>query len=97
MKFSILTTAQLELDAAANYYRQQASDLDLDFVREAKKTFERSKANPLSYTKVSQNTRSASLRRFPYSVFYSCSDTEIIVLSIGHHRRKPVDWSKQHD
>ena len=32
------------------------------------------------------------LKRFPYSVFYEVQGSEVTILAVAHHRRKPSYW-----
>jgi len=32
------------------------------------------------------------MRKFPYSVIYSPTEAELVVVSIFHHRREPLSW-----
>ena len=42
-----------------------------------------------------REVRSCSLERFPYSVYYEILETEIVILAIGHHHRRPGYWRRR--
>lgn len=35
------------------------------------------------------------VRRFPYSLIYTNTDTQIVVIAVAHGRRKPGYWKKR--
>jgi len=41
--------------------------------------------------------RRAKLHRFPYHLFFSVRDEEVVVLAIAHERREPGYWSDRTD
>jgi hypothetical protein len=35
------------------------------------------------------------MRRFPFSIFYRFSETEAVIVSVAHHKRRPDYWSRR--
>ena len=52
--------------------------------------------NPLLYPRVEAEIRRASLRRFPYSLFYVIDGDEVLVLSCFHQQRDPKSRFDRH-
>ena len=50
---------------------------------------------PLMYAVVHENYRRAFVRRFPYVVFYECSDRTLTVYGVFHSSRDPKKWKQQ--
>ena len=50
--------------------------------------------NPFLFRRVHAETRRAVLSRFPYAVYFRCSDTEVVVLAI-HGRQHQSRWQER--
>jgi len=48
--------------------------------------------HPFSHAKIFRKIRRAELRRFPYGIFYTVTDEEIVVIAFFHGRRDPAQW-----
>lgn len=78
------------------WYESQRSGLGDDFYICADNSFEIIKQTPYIYPIIHNNIRHASIKRFPYKVFYSVEDFSISVLSIFHNSRDFTAWKKLH-
>jgi hypothetical protein len=47
---------------------------------------------PLAFPRIEAEFRHVITRKFPYSVIYHPSESELVVVSFFHHRRKPGSW-----
>lgn len=48
---------------------------------------------PLAFAFIEADFRHVVMRRFPYSIIYYPTDTELVVVSCFHHRRRPGAWA----
>lgn len=88
MSFALIfkPLAQAEVAEAFAWYSQPDIGMGSEFLDE----FERiERFNPLLHPRVEDDIRRASLRRFPYSLFYVIDGTEVQVLSCFHQHRDP--------
>jgi len=69
-------------------------ELGVAFVAEVDRIFAQARAMPLAFARTaeSQAVRRAVARRFPYAVFFTETDTGILVLAVAHAKRKPGYW-----
>lgn len=93
MKVRFDPAAQRELIEAIAYYRHQNTSLGLRFSREVSETTRWIGSNPYLGAVYQDATRQKLLRQFPYVLFYTELEGEIVILAIMHQHRKPRDWS----
>jgi plasmid stabilization system protein ParE len=84
--------AEVEITKAADWYDAQRQGLGRDFVRLAQQTLSLIAENPLQFRKVHQETRRASVQRFPYGILYRVRDEEVVVVACMHARRDSDRW-----
>ena len=93
MKISLNLQAELELVEGAAYYAREATpDIANAFISE----FDRSAKLLAEFPKLGASWRGRfrrlPLRRFPYSIVYLLRDSEVRILAVAHHRRRPGFW-----
>ncbi|MBC5768000.1 type II toxin-antitoxin system RelE/ParE family toxin [Ramlibacter albus] len=93
MRISLSADAQRELEEGAVFYARHANRLIADaFISE----FDRSAKLLIEYPELGsiwrRKTRRLPLRRFPYSIVYFVRETEVRVVAVAHHRRRPGFW-----
>jgi plasmid stabilization system protein ParE len=84
--------AHRELLEAQSWYEDRAPGLGLEFARAVDSAVAQAGRMPLAHPRIEREFRHVILRRFPYSIIYQASDTELIVVSCFHHRRRPGSW-----
>jgi len=84
--------AETELNDAADYYALQSSGLDRQFLAEIEQALAQIVAFPEASSPVHARTRRKVLLGYPYSLMYSATDSEIRVLAVTHHSRRPFYW-----
>ena len=94
----ILEPAKQEVRAARAHYRRISPDLGKDFTAAFKEGLTAIDRRPRSFPPhpdaVSNETRYAVLRRFPYLILFSTADpVETVVAAVGHTRRGPGYWA----
>lgn len=92
---SIHPEADDEFIAAADYYNEREEGLGDDFSEQVFATIDRIIEFPNSWPKASFRTRRCLCNRFPYSVIYRHTDTEITIYAVAHQSRKPGYWKKR--
>ena len=86
--------AQKELLDAMAWYEERAVGLGFEFARAVDVAIERIRRTPLTYPALEGGLRHLMIRKFPYSVVYIATESEIVVVSCFHHRRRPGSWTK---
>jgi toxin ParE1/3/4 len=82
--------AVAELDEAAAWYSARLKGLGAEFLRVVDAAFAAVERNPLQFPHVHGSIRRAVLRRFPYSIVFTATEDEIVVLSVFHSSRDPA-------
>lgn len=77
---------------AQRWYEDRAAGLGLEFARADDVAIERIWRTPTAYASLDSQHRHLMLRKFPYSIVYHATGTEVVVVSCFHHRRKPASW-----
>ena len=90
--FDFLEPAQVELEEEVKYYNEQRVGLGYEFATEVAATISRILRYPEAWTKLSKRTRRCRTKRFPYGVIYQIRDDRILIVAVGHLRRKPFYW-----
>jgi toxin ParE2 len=91
MKIEFVSLAKRELSKAALYYEKQVPGLGADFLDEVEVTRNKIRINPLAWTPISKTLRRCRLRRFPYGLIYEILENKILILSVMHLHRKPLE------
>ncbi|MGE3272680.1 MAG: type II toxin-antitoxin system RelE/ParE family toxin [Chloroflexota bacterium] len=84
--------ADLELLEARLWYEEQQPGLGSIFFRVAEAVIERTADAPLAYPLVDGDTRRATLRRYPYSVYFKVRGDVVYIIAIMHNSRDPRRW-----
>lgn len=64
------------------------------FFAELEATFEALRAMPLRFPSVQPGARRATLRKYPYLVFFQVREPLVVVLAVVHQRGNPADWPR---
>jgi toxin ParE1/3/4 len=92
--YSFHPEAVAELEEALEFYREQGGiGLARAFFAEFERVAVLLVSNPGFGTPMTGGRRSFPLRRFPYSLIYRSTGTEIRILVVGHQHRRPGYWS----
>jgi toxin ParE1/3/4 len=90
VKLSYTKRAKIDVDIAIGWYESQRSGLGLEFLECIKGTINRILENPKLYSVKHKRLRSAVIRRFPFSVFYTIERSEVVVHAVFDNRQDPV-------
>lgn len=72
--------------------RRTLTRIGFEFARAADAALARAIRAPLTCPQIDDDFRHVLMRKFPYSVIYHPTETELVVVSIFHHRREPMSW-----
>jgi toxin ParE1/3/4 len=86
------STAELELNEAADYYDLESLGLGAVFLEEVEQVLAKLSEFPDATTPVYAVVRRWLLTKFPYMLLYSLRADEIRILAVAHQRRRPFYW-----
>lgn len=95
MRLHVEVEAEQDLQAAFDWYESERSGLGDEFLLAVEAAFAAVARRPESFAMVESDIRRASLRRFPYGVFYLIHGDSIIVVAVMHAKRNPRLWLKR--
>jgi plasmid stabilization system protein ParE len=84
--------ARSELLEARRWYEERIAGLGVEFARAVEAAIDAICDHPRSFRQVRGEHRRCLVRRFPYSIVYRSTSTEIVVIAVHHHRRAPSSW-----
>jgi hypothetical protein len=94
VKVRFLSTAELELKEAVEFYEHAREGLGEEFLTEIESTVSLIEAHPLAWMSLSGRTRRCRTSRFPYGLFYQIRADEILIVSVMDLRRNPRRWDE---
>ena len=91
MTFALRFLPEVEDDVINGYlwYEEKSRGLGEDFLRMFYASANEILCNPLLHPKVSQDFRRRLLRRFPYAIYFTIENGQIIVFGLFHCARNP--------
>src|SRR5262245_3317411 len=92
MQARFLKPAEVEIEEAITYLDQQRQGLGDRFEQDLESTVTFVTAHPRSGKALTERVRKFPFRKFPYNVIYVIDETEIIIVAVAHHRRRPEYW-----
>jgi plasmid stabilization system protein ParE len=84
--------ARDDLEEAYAWYEGQRPGLGEDLLAAVRAALDRIRRNPGIYAQVHRDVRRASVRRFPYGVFYRTEKHRIVIVAVYHAARDPAGW-----
>jgi len=84
--------AEEELLEAQAWYESKALGLGFEFARAADAAVASALRNPFGHLRIEEEFRRVLFRKFPYTLIYLPSPSELLVVSFFHQHRKPDDW-----
>ena len=87
--------ADLDVEAAFEWYENERSGLGLEFLDELRATYDRIADGPLKYQLIRSGIRRALLRRSPYAVYFAVEGDILVVLTALHVSRDPAEWQRR--
>ena len=93
IKPRFLPAAEAELLKEVAYYSNVRDGLGIKFEDAVESAVNNAVSNPIGGDPSTKGTRSRLVKGFPFSVVFRASDTEILIVAVMHHRRKPGYWA----
>ena len=87
--------AALDLEGARIWYEERSKGLGAEFLRNVRATLAVIERQPDLFPVVQSTVRRATLRRFPYAVYYVAEETVTAVIGCLHTRRDPTVWQSR--
>jgi len=91
----LLRKAEEELEAAARYYEAEQAGLGAALLQEVRRTLRRIGERPLASRVERGDIRVRTVGRFPYRIYYRTGTDGVLVIAIGHRRRRPGFWTSR--
>lgn len=88
-KLEIRGEADEEIFEAYSWYEQQTPGLGQRFIGELEAIFQKITLNPQHYKIARSVFRQASVKSFPFVVYFEINHNNIVVYSVFHTMRKP--------
>ena len=97
MKFTIAFSkvASNDLREATEWYEDKKKGLGIELLEEVKDKIKFIQENPLSFPIRFEESRSVSLKRFPYKIIFLVEEDIVRVMAIYHHKRDPEKWRRE--
>jgi plasmid stabilization system protein ParE len=89
LPISLRPRAEADLADAFAWYEERLPGLGAAFLRSVDACLARLQRNPEAYPEAHPRVRRASIRRFPFGVFYVIREDRIDVLAVYHASRQP--------
>lgn len=87
--------AEEDLDAAAQWYSEQRTELALEFLEAIDAVFEFITQFPKAGQEISAGIRRVLTKKFPFCVYYTLDDGRVTVFAVLHFRRSPNSWQQR--
>jgi plasmid stabilization system protein ParE len=87
-----LPEARDDIDAAYAAYEQRQAGLGDRFLDALRDRLDAIRAMPELYGVVPRDIRAATLRRFPYVVYYRFDAGTVVVIAVRHGHEDPATW-----
>jgi toxin ParE1/3/4 len=84
-----------EFRAATLYYLDQNPSVAAEFVDAYDLAVNLIAKSPESYPVVTRSFRRKLLKKFPFSIYYLSTKTEIRIIAVTHQSRRPFYWSSR--
>ncbi|HMF31401.1 MAG TPA: type II toxin-antitoxin system RelE/ParE family toxin [Candidatus Lokiarchaeia archaeon] len=94
-QIAFLPDAEEEMNAAARFYDLQVDGLGEDFLSELQFALQSIQKFPYRWSIFEEDFRKYRLKKFPYNIFYSVSEDQIIIIAVAHQKRKPDYWKNR--
>ncbi|BAY59250.1 hypothetical protein NIES2135_61270 (plasmid) [Leptolyngbya boryana NIES-2135] len=94
MAKNIVFTPEAEDDSDQGYFWYESKKIGLgrEFLTAVDACLQRISRNPRIYQTIYKDYRRAVVRRFPYSILYEETTTEVIVYAVFNSRQDPDKW-----
>lgn len=95
MSLRYLPVAAAEFREALTWYRARSIGAARHFNAEVRVAERLLAEHPRIGRKLETDARSLCINAFPFSLIYSIEPTELIVVAVAHHSRRPGYWQER--
>jgi len=88
----LLPEAEIDIDEVVGWYKQIDVRLAGDFLIKLDLALQEIRKKPFHFQRTFKNYRKVNLTRFPFKIIYRIEKQFIIVIAIGHHKRRAKYW-----
>ena len=78
-----------EMQEAFEWYQEQQEGLGYAFLEEIESCYQKLSDHPQHYTAINERYRRIKTNRFPYLLIYEIENSQVIIISTHHAKRKP--------
>jgi plasmid stabilization system protein ParE len=93
----LLREAEEELRVAAQSYEKAQSGLGQAFVDQVRRSISLIAEYPRAARVERGEIRIRSVARFPYRIYYRVRPDEVVIVAVGHRRRRPGFWRSREE
>jgi hypothetical protein len=83
------------MNKVADEYDEAAPGLGDEFLSVVETAFATVVAAPQRWPLIDARHRRFVLPRFPFSIFYRFNETEVVLVAVAHHKRRPGYWDQR--
>ncbi len=99
-RFRLLRWAEFELDEAIAYYEQERPDLGFEFFERYETAAHQALSFPELPSPITERRFALPVGRvlfvqFPYDLVVARDESDMVVVAIAHHKRRPFYWRKR--
>lgn len=88
----LLPEAEEELRDAARFYEAEQQGLGRALIQEVRRACKFIAEHPLAARIGRGEVRVRTIARFPYRIYYRTQADAVLIIAIGHRRRRPGFW-----
>ena len=92
MRVRLHPEARAELREARRWYFERSPLSATAFAHVIDNAVSRIAEAPMRYPLAEHGTRKLVLQRFPFNIFYRPGESEIVIVAVAHHKRRPRYW-----
>ena len=92
MNIRTLSPAEDELTTALRYYENISFRTAENFIEDFQDCVERIRQFPTAWALITKTLRRCLFKKFEYSIIYTITPSEIIIICIMHNKQKPNYW-----
>lgn len=93
MKVTVHPQARAELQEARRWYDERSPLSATAFAHAVDKAVAKILESPTKFPLADHKTRKLRLQRFPFTIFYLLTSSEIVIVAVAHQKRRPGYWS----
>ncbi len=94
-RITLTPEAEDDIDQGYFWYESRKIGLGREFLTSVDARLQSIGRNPKIFQEIYKHYRRAVVRRFPYSILYEDTGTEVIVYAVFHSHQDPEKWRER--